>query len=182
MTRPICVFVLFGFFAQIIPPRGMSIWDLYKYTNRICPGFFLWLPRRGQETNGIRIQINYCIRWKGNNFFLHTYEFILKPDLRHYDLADWRHTIKNKYLKFICVGHPKKNTRRKRTSTQMRKRRHPKKLFHTVLLCICVFVIRLKKTRPNIYWLQSAESLEGRDCRHLGCFTSGTLVPLGGRT
>ena len=42
MTRPICVFVLFGFFVQIIPPRGMSICHLYKYTNRICRGFFLW--------------------------------------------------------------------------------------------------------------------------------------------
>ena len=34
--------------------------------------------------------------WKGNNFFLHTYEFILKTDLRHYDIEKWRHTINKK--------------------------------------------------------------------------------------
>ena len=54
MTRPICVLVLFGFFVQIIPPRGMSICHLYKYTNSICPGFFLWreghLPPRGSTS------------------------------------------------------------------------------------------------------------------------------------
>ena len=54
MTRPICVFVLFGFFAQIIPPRGMAIWDLYKYTNPDLSQFFLWregdLPPRGSTS------------------------------------------------------------------------------------------------------------------------------------
>ena len=54
MTRPICVFVLFGFFTQIIPPRGMPICDVYKYTNPDLSGFFLWreghLPPRGSTS------------------------------------------------------------------------------------------------------------------------------------
>ena len=37
---PFVLIVLFGFFVQIIPPRGMSICHIY--TNTICPGFFLW--------------------------------------------------------------------------------------------------------------------------------------------
>jgi len=37
---PFVLIVLFGFFVQIIPPRGMSI--CHMYTNTICPGFFLW--------------------------------------------------------------------------------------------------------------------------------------------
>ena len=52
MTRPICVFVLFGFFAQIIPPRGMAICDVYKYTNPDLSGIF---PLAGRPSSSKRI-------------------------------------------------------------------------------------------------------------------------------